>query len=170
MQPPGHHIAELNFGTLKYDWDDPRIRDFADNLDMVNGIAAQSPGFVWRMSDADMGLAQNDPAGPLGGNARTASTLSVWADVAALEHFVWNTVHRQFFQRRQDWYDMIGNSHLVLWWVPQGHTPTVAEGMARFHYKARVGDTDRAFGWSWLQEAQLYKSKACTVGQRDVAP
>lgn len=159
-----HHLAELNFGTLKYDWDDPRVRDFVDNLDLVNGIAAQSPGFVWRLSDDEMGVAQNDPTGPFGGQPRIASTLSVWRDVASLEQFVWNTVHRQFYARRREWYDMIGNSHLVMWWVPPGHLPSVAEGMARFDHHGLHGDSDHAFGWAWLKEAQLFKSKACAAG------
>lgn len=157
-------LAELNFGTLKHGWDDPRTKDFADGLDLVNGIAAQSPGFIWRMPDDDMGLVQNDPLGPFGDNRQIASTLSVWRDVASLENFVWNTVHRQFYLRRHEWYDVIGNSHLVMWWVPDGHLPDVAEGMARSVHRRDHGDSDHAFGWSWLKDAQLYKTKACASG------
>lgn len=39
-------LAEFNFGTLKYAWDDPRLRDFQDNLDRVNGLAERASGFV----------------------------------------------------------------------------------------------------------------------------
>ncbi len=160
-QPAGHHLAEFNFGTLKHDWDDPRVRGFVDGLDLVNGIAAQSPGFVWRMPDEDMDRAQNDPGGVFGGQLRIASTLSVWRDVASLEGFVWNTVHRQFYARRGEWYDAVGNSHLVLWWVPEGHRPDVAEGMARFQLREAKGDSDAAFGWAHLTEAGLWKRRAC---------
>jgi hypothetical protein len=158
VQPIGYQLAELNFGELKHDWDDLRIKDFADGLDLVNGIAAQSPGFIWRMSDAAMEAVQRDPQGGFGGNPRIASTLSVWQDVASLEQFVWNTVHRQFYQRRHEWYEAVGNSHLVLWWVPAGHLPTVPQGMARFRHQQVHGDSDHAFGWSWLKDAQLFKS------------
>lgn len=161
MQPALHHLAELNFGELKHDWDDPRVQDFVQGLDLVNGLAAQSPGFVWRLSDDEMEVAQTDPEEAFGGNPRMASTLSVWQDVASLEHFVWNTVHRQFYARRAEWYDAVGNSNLVMWWVPVGHRPSVAEGLARHRHMQDHGPSDQAFGWAWLQEAKLWQSRAC---------
>lgn len=147
--PAGHHLAELNLGELRYDWDDPRVAEFVNGLDMVNALAARSPGFVWRLSDDDMGHEQTADAGAFGGNARMASTLSVWQDAASLEHFVWNTVHRQFHEKRALWYDAIGNSNLVMWWVPVGHQPGVNEGLARYARLRDGGPSDTAFGWAW---------------------
>jgi len=50
------HLAEFNIGTLRYDWDDPRAADFADNLDRVNAVAQRSKGFVWQLpEEADGG-------------------------------------------------------------------------------------------------------------------
>jgi hypothetical protein len=162
QQPANHHLAEFNFGTLKYDWDDPRVQPFVDGLDLVNGLAAQSPGFVWRLSDDDMDAEQNDPNGALGGNPRTASTLSVWESVTALESFVWKTVHRQFYVRKAEWYDAPGNGNFVMWWVPVGHRPTVTEAMARWTHWANHGNNDHAFGWSYLKQAQAWKTHGCT--------
>ena len=156
-----HHLAEFNFGTLRHDWDDPRIKGFVDGLDLVNDIAARSPGFVWRVSDEDMDAAQRDPQGPFGGKPRIASTLSVWRDAPSLEQFVWNTVHRQFYGRKAEWYDGAGNGNLVLWWIPEGHRPSVAEGMARWTHQQEHGDTDHAFGWSYLKDAHLWQSRRC---------
>lgn len=147
----GHHLAEFNIGVLKYDWDDPRVADFADNLDRVNGIAKASPGFVWMLEEAAMDAAQRDATGPLGGNPRTASTLSVWTDAASLRHFVWKTVHKRFYDRRAEWYDPTDALRLVMWWVPVGHRPDVAEAADRLALLERQGDTDRAFGWSGLE-------------------
>ncbi len=161
MQPNGHHLAEFNIGTLLYDWDDPRVADFLNGLDLVNGIAQRSPGFVWMMDGAAMEAAQADPEGPLGGNPRTASTLSVWEDVARLEHFVWNTVHKQFYDRKEDWYGAVESLRLVMWWVPVGHRPTIDEAMARFRHLEQHGDSDHAFGWAYLKDAQLWKEKRC---------
>ncbi len=146
------HLAEFNIGTLKHDWDDPRVADFANNLDRVNAIAARSPGFVWRMSDDDMDSAQTDRAGVLGGNPRTASTLSVWEDLASLEAFVWNTVHKKFYDRRGEWYDGDQGLRLVLWHVPAGHRPTIEEAMARYTHLDRFGESDYAFGWKGARE------------------
>lgn len=150
MRPAGHHIAEFNIGLLKYDWEDPRIADFENNLERVNSLARRTPGFVWQMTEADMEAAQTDAGGVLGGNPRTASTLSVWDSPEALGHFVWNTVHKKFYDRRGEWFDAGENAgpRLVMWWVPEGHRPTIEEAKARLDHLAEHGDTGHAFGWS----------------------
>lgn len=163
LSETAHHLAEFNIGTLKYDWDDPRVADFANNLDLVNGIAARSPGFVWRMTDEDMETAQTDAQGVLGGNPRTASTLSVWESAEALEHFVWQTVHKQFYDRKHEWYAPEENQgpRLVMWWVPVGHRPTVAEAKVRLDHLAAHGTSAHAFGWDHLASARLWRHKQC---------
>lgn len=161
MTGGAHHLAEFNIGILRHDWDDPRVKDFAEGLDLVNGVAARSPGFVWRLSDEEMDRAQNDPDGPLGGNPRTASTLSVWENVGALEAFVWNTVHRAFYERKAEWYDLTDALRFVIWHVPAGNRPTIDEAMARFRHLEAHGPSDHAFGWAWLKEARLWRSRGC---------
>ncbi|WP_300016757.1 DUF3291 domain-containing protein [uncultured Roseobacter sp.] len=155
------HLAEFNIGILQYDWDDPRVADFVNGMDLVNGIAQRSPGFVWMMDEEAMETAQTDPDGPLGGNPRTASTLSVWEDAESLEHFVWNTVHKQFYDRKEEWYGAVETLRLVMWWVPEGHRPSIEEAMARFRHLEQHGETEHAFGWSHLKDAQLWKQKQC---------
>jgi len=162
-QPTGHHLAEFNLGVLKYDWDDPRVKDFVDGLDRVNGVAQRSAGFVWMLGEGDMDAEQRDPDGVLGGNPRMASTLSVWEDVASLEHFVWKTVHKQFYDRKAEWYDAVETPRLVMWWVPVGHRPTVSDAMARFRLLEERGDSDHAFGWDYLKDARIYKTRACSA-------
>lgn len=145
-------LAEFNIGTLKYDWDDPRIADFANNLERVYDIARRSPGYIWHMENDDMGAAQRDLNGPLGGNPRTASTLSVWADIDSFRHFVFQTVHKRFHDRKAEWYDPQDqrDTRLVMWHVADGHIPTVAEAMDRFHHLEIHGTTDHAFGWAHM--------------------
>ncbi|MDB5657817.1 MAG: hypothetical protein JWS10_432 [Cypionkella sp.] len=161
MQPVDHHLAEFNFGTLRYGWDDPRVADFVNNLELVNGIAEKSPGFIWRLTDEAMETAQATADAVAIGDHRLASTLSVWMDLASLENFVWNTVHRQFYGRNAEWYDAVGNGNLVLWWVPVGHCPGFDEGMARWQHRVANGESDHAFGWSYLKEAQRWKTHQC---------
>jgi hypothetical protein len=161
QQPVGHHLAELNLGILKYDWDDPRVQDFVNGLDRVNGAAKRSKGFVWMMDPDEMAFEQTSDQGNMGANPRMASTLSVWEDVASLEHFVWNTVHKKFYDRKAEWYDMGAVLRFAMWWVPVGHRPTMAEAMARFRHLEKHGASVRAFGWDAVKEAQLWKTKAC---------
>ena len=73
-------------------------------------------------------------------------------------------MHRQFYERRQDWFQVLGQMHFVMWWVPAGHKPTLAQALDRLEHLRRHGDSEQAFGWRWLRQAQLYKSKACAAG------
>ncbi|MDF1727130.1 MAG: DUF3291 domain-containing protein [Sulfitobacter sp.] len=152
-QPDGHHLAELNLGILKYDWDDPRVQDFVNGLALVNNVAMRSPGFVWMLPEEEMDRLQNDPEGPMPSHPRLASTLSVWEDLASLKHFVWKTVHKRFYDRRGEWYDMGAVLRMALWWVPAGHLPTMAEAMERFRHLEAEGPSDYAFDWDRTKEA-----------------
>ena len=51
LQPANHHLAQLNIGRIRYEISDPRMADFADNLQMVNRLAERTPGFVRRFID-----------------------------------------------------------------------------------------------------------------------
>ena len=145
------HLAEFNFGTLRYPFDDPRLADFQNNLDLVNGIGDRSPDCIWRLSDADMEAAQEDGAGPLADRPNTASTLSVWTGPAPLYHFVQNTLHARFMARSDEWFVPGDRGHLVLWWVAEGHRPTVAEGLAKWKHLMAEGPSDAIFGGAELK-------------------
>ena len=101
-----------------------------------------------------MEAAQLDARGPLGGDPRTASTLSVWADLAALEHFVWKTVHKRFYDRRAEWYGPEQGLRLVMWTVADGHLPDIEEAVERLRWLDAHGDSDQAFGWDYARAAE----------------
>ncbi|MEY1555059.1 DUF3291 domain-containing protein [Yoonia sp. R2331] len=144
-------LAEFNFGTLKYPWDDPRLKDFQDNLDRVNALAQRSDGFIWMLDEDGMDAVQNDPQGPLKDRPNTASTLSVWRDAQSLWQFVENTLHGRFMKRGSEWFRADDRSHLVIWEVVEGHRPTVAEGMARWEDLMRDGPSKPIFGGAELR-------------------
>ena len=151
------HIAQLNIGRFRYPTDDPRMADFMNNLDLVNALAERSSGFVWRLKD-DSGNATSirpfdDPL--------LAVNLSVWESVEALERYVWQTVHKRFYGRRQEWFDKLEGPHFVMWRVPIGHKPTVMEAKERLEYLATRGPSDHAFGWESVPAAQLWKTARC---------
>ena len=161
MQPPGHYLAELNIGRLLAPTDDPRVAEFMGALDRVNGMGKRMPGFVWMMEGSGEPGTGNTAA-KLDGDAQFVSNLTVWENVATLENFVWNTVHRSFYERRAEWFEVLGKMHFVMWWVPTGHRPTLDEALAKLAYKDANGDTDHAFGWSYLKDAQAWKTHGCT--------
>lgn len=145
------HLAEFNRGVLRYDWDDARVADFAQNIQKVNALAMRAPGFIWMLDEPGMDAAQRDPDGHLGGDLRLASTLSVWQSPQALQDFVFKTVHRVFMDRGPEWFDPGQGLRLVMWWVPEGHRPTIAEAVERFNRLSQDGASEAAFDWAWLR-------------------
>ncbi len=154
------HLAQLNVGRLRAPTDDPRVAEFMAALDRVNGVGKRSPGFVWMMEGSGAPGTGNTEA-KIGGDPRFVSNLTVWKDVESLEAFVWNTVHRRFYERRAEWFEVLGAMHFVMWWVPDGHRPTLDEGLARLAHLEAHGDSDHAFGWSHLRDARLRRVEAC---------
>ena len=155
-----YHLAELNVGRLLAPTDDPRVKDFMDNLDLINGMGKRMPGFVWMMEGSgEPGKGNTETK--IDGDPLHVSNLTVWEDVASLEKFVWGTVHKQFYERRQEWFEVLDKMHFVMWWVPAGHEPSLDEALARLEMRNRLGDTDDAFGWDYLKDAKLHKTHGC---------
>jgi hypothetical protein len=156
------HLAELNVGRLLAPTDDPRVQDFMQALDTVNGLGKRMPDFVWMMEGSGA-PGQGNTEAKIEGDPQYVSNLTVWEDVASLETFVWKTVHKQFYDRRAEWFEVLGKMHFVMWWVPQGHRPTLDEALEKLAYKQEHGDSDVAFGWSYLKEAQAWKTHGCAA-------
>jgi len=154
---PGYHLAELNLGRLLAATDDPRVAEFMGALDRVNGLGKRMPGFVWMMEGSGQPGTGNTEA-KIGGDPQFVSNLTVWETAEALENFVFGTVHRLFYERRAEWFEVLGKMHFVMWWVPAGHQPTLDEALAMLAELQANGDTDRAFGWSYLKDAQAWKA------------
>ena len=55
----------------------------------------------------------------------------------------------------------LGKMHFVMWWVPAGHKPTLDEALDRLAQLQANGDSDHAFGWSYLKDARLWKDHGC---------
>jgi hypothetical protein len=155
-------LAQLNVGRLVAETDDPRVAAFMAALDLVNGIGKRSPGFVWIMErSGEPGTGNTETK--INGDPRFVANLTVWQDVASLEAFVWKTVHRQFYARRAEWFEVLGRLHFVMWWVPEGHRPDLEEGLARLAHLQAHGDSDHAFGWSHIADATGWREARCTA-------
>lgn len=154
------HLAELNIGRLVAPTDDPRVADFMANLDRINGLGKRMPGFIWMMEGSgEPGTGNTENA--IGDDPQFVSNLSVWEDAPSLETFVWGTIHKQFYERRAEWFEVMGEMHFVMWWVPPGHRPDLDEGLERLAYLKKHGASDHAFGWDHLQDAKMWRSHGC---------
>lgn len=151
------HLAELNVARPRVPLDDPRIADFVNNLDRINAIAERSPGFVWRLKDES----GNSTAVTLAADPNLIVNLSVWESAGDLEQFVWNTVHKQVYRRKAEWFEVLQKPHFVMWPVAVGHRPTVAEAEARLDHLAEHGSTDFAFGWDHLPNIRQWMTMRC---------
>ncbi|WP_434527514.1 DUF3291 domain-containing protein [Vibrio sp. K4] len=134
-------LAQLNIALSKYPLDAPELRDFVDNLDLVNGIAEQSEGFVWRLKD-ESGDATNIK---LFDDPNMIVNMSVWDNVDALKNFMFRTHDRDFMRRKGEWFHRLAEDTYALWWVQDNHQPTPEEALERLKYLRENGDTPYAF-------------------------
>jgi hypothetical protein len=153
----GTQIAQLNIGRFLYPIDDPRMAGFMDNLDRVNAIADRSEGFVWRLKDESNNATAFRPFT----DPDMAVNLSVWASVEALERFVWNTVHSRFYNAKRSWFEKMATPHFVMWTVREGHIPSLEEARGRLEHLAMLGESEFAFGWSYLPHIKLWMDRKC---------
>jgi len=110
-------LAQLNIASLIAPIDSPAIAGFVAELDRINSLADQSPGFVWRLQLEE-------------GNATDLEhnfgdefivNMSVWLSIEDLHNYVYKTAHAQIMSRRKEWFHRLADAYTVLWWVPQGH-------------------------------------------------
>ena len=142
------HIVQFNWGLLRHDWEDPRVAEFAENIDRVDAIAHRFPGFGWQLPSDEMEIQQTGHQSPIDwcDNERVASTLSVWQSFEALKSFVYTGVHGQFYRKGNTWLEgKEGWPRLVLWTIDAGGRPTVAEGVARLKHLKAHGASSHAF-------------------------
>lgn len=150
-------LAELNIARALYDNDDPRMAGFTDNVDAVNNVAERSKGFVWRLKD-DTGSATDIPWND---DPRMLVNMSVWESAEDLEHFVWNTVHKKIYDKKEKWFPQMEMAHFVMWWVPEDHRPTLKEAHQKLDFYQKNGPTDDAFGWDKLTNLKTWMNKQC---------
>ncbi|MFD7321673.1 DUF3291 domain-containing protein [Streptomyces sp. NPDC059875] len=135
------HLAELNVATLLHPLDDPRMAPFVEMLNPVNAAADNAPGFVWRL--VEEGVADATGLRPAGEDVIV--NLSVWETQEALWDFTYRSGHLEVMRGRREWFERHVEAHLVLWWVPAGHLPTVDEALERLTELRAHGPSARAF-------------------------
>lgn len=145
------HLAELNVGRLVAPTDDPRVADFMNNLDRINSLGKRMPGFVWMMEGSGEPGTGNTEA-KIDGDPLFVSNLTVWEDFESLSTFVYQTLHKKFMDRKAEWFEALDNKHFVMWWVPAGHQPTLEEALAKLKHLQDHGETEAAFGWSYMKD------------------
>lgn len=137
-----YQLAQLNIAHLAAPIESPRLVDFVDNLDWINALADNSPGFIWRLQTEDGDATGIDHFG-----ADVIANLSVWEGVEALHRYVYHTAHVEVLRRKKEWFNKVRDAHMVLWWIPAGHIPTLQEADARLQQFREHGATPEAFSF-----------------------
>jgi uncharacterized protein DUF3291 len=144
--PPGHHLAQINIARMRAPIDDPMMASFRRQLDEINAAAEQSHGFIWRLQD-DSGNATAIRAfeDPL-----LLVNMSVWRDLESLQDYTYRGSHLGVLRDRKHWFEKMDGPTIALWWVPEGHTPTVDEGKLHIALIMKNGPTAASFTFQQL--------------------
>ena len=137
-----YHLAQLNIAKMKHSLDDPVMADFINNLDNINQLADNAPGFVWRLI-TDAGVI--DPSEQKLFSDDALVNMSVWTDVESLHNYVYRTAHAKIMSRRKDWFEHLREAYTVLWWIPAGTIPTILEAKQKLELLRLNGPTPDAF-------------------------
>jgi hypothetical protein len=138
-----YQLAQVNIARMIAPLDDPIMAEFVARLDEVNALADSSPGFIWRLQSPE-------------GNATSLQAyedklilfnMSVWASLDDYSNYVYaqGSLHRAVMAQRRRWFQRFDGPYSALWWVPQGHIPTVEEAKERLEHLRVHGDTPFAF-------------------------
>ena len=152
-----YQLAQLNIARLLAPIDSPTLADFVANLDRINELAESSPGFVWRLKDEAGDATAIRPLA-----ADVIVNMSVWQDIAALKTYVYYSGHLDVMRRRREWFERMAEAHMVLWWVPKNHIPSVEEALQRLDTLREKGSTQDAFTFREPFEAPDAVGKADT--------
>lgn len=136
-----HHLAQLNIARMLAPIDSPLMSEFVAQLDAINALADGSPGFVWRLKGAGNDATSLRPFP----DDFIIVNMSVWESIDALKQFVYRSDHARVLRERAKWFEKMGESHMVMWWVPAGHIPSVGEARDRLLRLREQGETAEAF-------------------------
>ncbi|MFJ2538803.1 DUF3291 domain-containing protein [Pseudomonas sp. NPDC087614] len=132
-------LAQFDLVKPRYPKTDPRMNSFYESTRYVNNLAEQHPGFIWRELNEDQALLDE-----LWGKGYLY-TLSVWTSPESLKDFLYKTPHNEFRKRGAEWFLPISKPRVVMWWVEEGHIPTLKEAHEKMQILYEVGPSYQAF-------------------------
>ncbi len=135
-----YQVAQLNIVTMKESLESPSMVDFVTNLDRIYALAEHSPGFVWRLKDE-----AEEAAGMRLFGEGILINMSVWDNIETLYDYVFKSAHVDMWRRRREWFVPMTEAYAVLWWVPAGQYPSVAEAAEKLRQLRQEGPTQQAF-------------------------
>lgn len=136
-----YHLAQVNVAKMLEPLNSPVMADFVNNLDVINALAEQSEGFIWRLKD-DQNSAVSIKAFD---DDLMIINMSVWKNAESLFNYVYKSNHLSVFKRKSEWFTRMTNMHMAMWYIPNSHVPTPAEAIDRLEHIRQHGETPHAF-------------------------
>ena len=121
--------------------EDPIMADFVAQLDTINALAESSKGFVWRLKDDENNATNFRPFD----DDRIIVNMSVWESIEELMDFAFKSAHTMVMKDRNRWFEKFGKPATVLWYIDEGHIPTVEEARERLEFLQENGASEFAF-------------------------
>ncbi len=140
-----YQLAQLNLADAIADMESPIMAGFVNATDRINALAAGSPGYVWSLESRPDDEKEDRVA--IFGKESLLVNMTVWEDREALFDFVYNTMHKDIMIRKKEWFKKMPKMHMVLWFVPVGHYPTITEGKEKLDYLRKNGESPLAFSF-----------------------
>ncbi|WP_109487715.1 DUF3291 domain-containing protein [Occallatibacter savannae] len=145
---PRYNVAQVNIGRIRAELNDPIMAGFVNRLDEINALADSSSGFVWRLIESEGNATYLRPFD----DPWMLLNMSVWESIEDLRRFVYETSHRELLKQRHDWFERLAEVYSALWWVPDGHIPSVDEAKQRLAHLRKNGPTQFAFTFKTVVE------------------
>ncbi len=136
-----YHLAQVNIATARAPLDNPIMQGFVDQLDAINALADNSPGFVWRLQTDD----GDATALQVFDDERIIVNISVWESLDALKTYVYAGDHLTVLKNKKSWFEKMTGPTLALWWIPKGHIPSIDEAKAALETLKARGSSPEAF-------------------------
>lgn len=134
-------LAQVNIAKTLQPLDHPAMSDFVDNFDRINAIAESHEGFIWRYVEDN----NNETSLRVFDDNMLIVNMSVWQSMDALLKFTYKSGHVELFKRRKEWFSAIEDMHMVCWYVPQNHQPSIEEAKKRLDFANENGESPYAF-------------------------
>ncbi|MCH9661488.1 MAG: DUF3291 domain-containing protein [Bacteroidetes bacterium] len=138
------HLAQLNIAEALDSMDSTIMADFVNNTDRINALAEAHAGFVWRLKGEDTDDAYSIQAFD---NERILTNMSIWKDKESLFDYVYRSGHIEIFKRKKEWFSHLKKMHMVLWYIEEGHIPTLEEAKERLVHLQTHGESKYAFSF-----------------------
>jgi len=138
-----YYLAQINVADAVAEMDADEMSGFVSRLDEINALADQSAGFIWRLQSEE----GDATSLRVFENPLMLVNVSVWESIDALKSYVYKSVHVELIHDRDAWFSKMGQAHMALWWIPEGHIPSMEEAREKLEHIREHGPGPEAFSF-----------------------